>query len=63
MPWPYSTFPTWIVTCPSWLKSSHRASTGLAARSVGSEEAADGAADPSDTRLGEADGGVPAFAG
>ena len=35
MPWPYSTLPDLMVTWPALLKSSHRASTGLAARLAG----------------------------
>ena len=58
MPWPYSTLPTRIVTSPSRLKSSHRASTGLAARSAGSGEALDRMPDSATGGPDEPDGGA-----
>ncbi len=51
MPWPYSTLPDRIVTSPSRPKSSHRASTGLAARLSGS--AADTGRGGADTGRGD----------
>ena len=58
MPWPYSTLPIRIVTSPSRLKSSHRASTGFAARSAGSGETLDGTPDSATGGRGEPDGGA-----
>src|ERR1700761_5051349 len=58
MPWPYSTLQIRIVPSPSRLKSSHRASTGLAARSPGSGETPDGTAGPTENGRGEPDGGA-----
>ena len=50
MPWPYSTLPDLMVTWPALPKSSHRASTGLAARLAGS---AVGAGPPGCGRAGD----------
>src|SRR5579862_6847486 len=63
MPWPYSTFPVLSVTSPFRSKSSQRASTGLAARSAGSEEMLDDTPDSAGGASdGPAKGWVPAAA-